>query len=229
MQIIKNWLNGQQNYIVGQIIYNHFGHDEGFKALMKQSSGTFYIRQKLASELQKIVSSGIQPSIPLQQHRIGFIDQAFTQPLPKTSDSIITALEREWKPLYKQMAHKRSQLIGYGNDNGKATQEACYLLCKEILELEQQINSVWAKKDHYSKTGRLPDVPDPEEDAFPTDPLELSRYIENLKRNIRRTAGWMKNEPGNPKYAQLNTDYQKRYQKATGSAYVEKTRKQANQ
>ncbi|MCK9402907.1 MAG: hypothetical protein M0Q26_05880 [Chitinophagaceae bacterium] len=213
MQLIKNWLNGHRNFTVGLHLYNLYGDDNGLKNLFDSIGETPFTKQKMEQGLQAICDTRKRPPEPIQE--------SVLKQMPAGDTDILKSIEKEWKPLYKQMVFKQHQMQAYGKDNSTETRTACKELANEILSLEQQVMRIWDKRTYYEKHGRLPDIEE-EQDKTPTDPVSLGAFIESCKRNIRRAKNNMINHPGKPIYVQLHIDWKARYKKATGNDYKEK-------
>lgn len=67
MEIILNWLSGQQNFTVGTILYKTFGTDDAFKEQLSEGE-TEENKKRLAQELQKIVDPPPEVAFPEHQH-----------------------------------------------------------------------------------------------------------------------------------------------------------------
>lgn len=215
MQIIHNWLNSKQNFIVGRLLYEQFGTDKGFKLLLKQNGDTPFNRKKLKEDLSAIANGSQKKAIS------GLSKEISVKEMPEGDSPLLQALNKEWKLLYMRMNYLRHQLQGLGNDNSKETVALADPICLEILELEQQCMKIWAKRDHVLEHGRLPEVKAAVSD-IPTDPILLGRYVENCKRQIRRHRKNLSEKPSDAKYAQLLADWKEKYLKATGNEYQEK-------
>jgi hypothetical protein len=112
------------------------------------------------------------------------------------------------------MNYLRHQLDAFGEDNSTPTRTKCFAICKEILLLEKEINKLWQKRDYYLKHNCLPEQPVPQL-QIPTDPIELARRIESLKKYIRRYKQKLAKQPGNAKYAMLLKQYQEEFSYVT--------------
>lgn len=231
MDIINNWLNGKRNYYVGVAIYNTFGHDAGLKKLFATKSA--YAEQKLVEALQGLVQKVVTvPQTPKP-----------TPSMPDTADPVLIAIKNEWMPLYVAMNFKRQQLHNYrhihpcscknypdcGHQLSTKEKELNELYKKtrktlafEILDLEQQCQNCWDKRDYYLTHKVLPNQEAKPKFEKPTDPLELGRAVEACKKNIRRNRKKMKDIADNAEYAALYQYWKDYYQFLTGKAYAEK-------
>lgn len=215
MQIIYNWLNSKQNFIVGRLLYEQFGTDKALKTLFKENGETPFNKKKLKEELSAIANGSAKKAI------IGLSAGISTKEMPTGDTPLLQALNKEWKPLYMKMNFLRHQLQAFGSDNSPETIKKAEPICAEILSLEKQCMKIWAKRDHVLEHGRLPEVKE-NDFEIPSDPIALGRYVENCKRQIRRHRKNVIDKPTDPKYAQLLSDWKEKYLKATGHEYQEK-------
>ena len=215
MQIIHNWLNSKQNFIVGRLLYEQFGTDKDFKNLLKQNGETPFNKKKLKEDPSAIANGTIKKAVA------GLSADISTKEMPAGNTPLPQALNKEWKPLYMKMNFLRHQLQSFGSDNSPETIKKADPICQEILSLEKQCVKIWAKRDHVLQHGRLPEVKH-NDFEIPSEPIALGRYVENCKRQIRRHRANVIKKPTDPKYAQLLSDWKEKYLKATGHEYQEK-------
>lgn len=217
MQIIRNWLNGSRNFIVGSTLYKTFGTNQALKELLTKGE-TPFCNDLLAKEFESMLQTGL-PVQPVVETKV-----VETRVMPETAtDEVLQAISNEWKPLYKRMSYLQHSLDKEFDDMNSAEAIAYrYPIALEVLDLEQQINQLWSKRDHYIKEGKLPFVPEVKVE-LPTDPVEAGAVINNLKKNITRNRLLAAKHPDNPKYAQLYKSYKEKYKQLTGYDYKEKS------
>lgn len=228
VQIILNWIGGQQNFTVGATLYKTFGTDEAFKEQLSQGE-TPEAKNKLVDELRKLVDPPKQKpqefnKIPQESHKHTNEVEAYrpeTSEMPFADDEVLQAIRNEWHPLYQRMNLLRYSLDKYGPDNSPEAIEYRKPLTFEIRQLEKECNAIWAKRDYYLKEGKLPFVSEAKFE-IPTDPVKLAMLINNIKKSIRTNRKLMKDHPGNPKYAQLYNQYKAKHKTVTGKDYEEK-------
>jgi hypothetical protein len=210
MQLIYNWLKGSKNFIVGRGLYTTFGTDDGLKKLFAQGA-TDYNKKRLTQELEKLSQQDVKvvakKLVPTQKS-IATIEKGF--------DSVSDKLNKEWNGIYAELKLHQHHLDAFGEDNSEAAREACFELCKKIKQLEKQMLKVFETLDYYKEHKRLPDVVE-KKIVIPTDALELGRFVENCKRQIRRLR-----RSENPIHAQLLIDWHHKYKLATGKEYESK-------
>jgi hypothetical protein len=198
MNLISKWLAGKRNYHIGVVLYNHF--TKGEKLMWYFAGGPDkFKQQKLEKELQELNKKLIvvSPGISVDQD---------TEEMPKSTDPVLLAMRTDWLVPYQKMQYLRHELDRYTRNDKESIAIRCRL-AKEILELEQGCMAVWRRRDHYMKTGKLPEVKDPADD-IPTDPLELARLIHSLERNIRRNKALAIKHPGSAVYPLRAHTYQ---------------------
>jgi hypothetical protein len=211
MYVIEKWLNGPRNFYVGKAIYLTVGNDKRLIDVLHKGK-TPIAEELLLTALQNLLS---KPT-PVKTSKATFE----TAEMPVDADPVLQSIQQEWKKPYQQMNYKRHQLDQYKGN----TPEMIAIrkpLVFEILELEQQCMKMWKKRDHYLEHGKLPDVSERKVE-LPTDPVELGKLIESIKKNIRRNRKLIHQHPDKPVYAQKYQEYKQQYESVTGKAYEEK-------
>ena len=207
MQVIKNWLAGNMNYIAGRCIYSVYGSDDALKKIFSLFE-TDIRRREMVKAIQRIITNNTG-ALPLAEPAAKETD------MPESSNPVLQALRNEWLPLYQDMNYKRHQLDKWGDVNTGPVKRMRYDLAVEVLGIEQQCMVIWARRDYYIKHGKLPEVKE-KKLQLPTDPVELGKLIEGTKKNVRRNKLLMKQNPGNASFVQRHADYTLLLQKLTG-------------
>jgi hypothetical protein len=233
MQQIKNWLAGKQNFIIGRAIYRAMISAEDDLIQLLDKGFTNYSHQKLIKAFQEHIDPTAAPIPKISDSdKAKFIDwpddEDDDQPplmeltsLVKVDPFVVKAIENEWRIPYKNMHHLISQLDQFGDANDDNAISKRMELAGQILDLEQQVNSIWAKKDEYELTGRL-NTPVVDELVIPTDPVELAELINRIKKGIRNNKTRMQNHPDKSGYAEKYQMYKMQYLKVTGKHYQDK-------
>lgn len=235
MQKIKEWLSGKQNFIIGRAIYRAMiSADDELIQLLDQGYSQ-YTHQKLVNAMQAHLEPPAAIAEITVEDRLNYyptvwMDEDLDQPLmeltslvpskPEIDPFVVKALEKEWQIPYKKMQYLIAQLDQFGEANDPAAIASRMDLAGQILELEQQVNSVWAKKDEYEKTGHLAAAADDLE--IPTDPIELAELINRIKKGIRNNKTRMQQFPDKSSYAEKYQTYKMQYFKVTGKHYQDK-------
>lgn len=230
MQKIKEWLSGKQNFIIGRAIYRAMisANDELIQLLDQGYSQ--YTHQKLVNAMQAHLEpfAPIKVSNQFSRAKMEPIDdKILAKPLPESINKpyidpfVVKALEKEWQIPYKKMQYLIAQLDQFGEANDPAAIASRMDLAGQILELEQQVNSVWAKKDEYEKTGHLA-AATTDDLEIPTDPIQLAELINRIKKGIRNNKTRMQQFPDKSSYAEKYQTYKMQYFKVTGKHYQDK-------
>lgn len=201
MELIKKWLFGSKNFLVGAILYKQFGQDESLKKLFTGKPDG-YMQKRLEEALSALLQ---QPKVIRQQPA-----KSEAEEMPVSADAVLMAIRNEWTPIYQRMNYLRHELDRY---EGNSPEEIAIRkpIAFEILELEQQCMKLWARRDHYLKHGQLPEVKEATIE-IPKDPVELGRLIETLKRNIRRNKQAASTNPANTIYPLKIRQYEEQLQ-----------------
>jgi hypothetical protein len=203
MELIRKWLSGNRNFIVGAVLYKKFGTDEKLKKLFNGIPDA-YSQKRLAEELERLLE---KPKVVLQSTK----SHGDANEMPESKDPVLKALRNEWMAPYKRMCYLQSELDRYEGNSPEeiATRKP---IAFEILELEQECMKIWARRGYYEKNGSLPEVREQEEE-IPTDPVELGKLIEATKRNIRRNKQLSEDHPDNTVYPLKQRQYEEKLER----------------
>lgn len=214
MKIIHDWIKRGKNFHVGTAIFAAISKNEELKSLFRKGSNPH--SQKI---LEKELLSFIDKPVPVIQKSNPEIEE-----IPISKDLILSTIRNKWLPLYQRMNYLRHELDKYSGN----TQEMIAIrkpIAFEILELEQSCQDLWDKADEYTRTGKVPELDEPDEDdqfIVPDNPLDKAKAIENAKRNIRRNRKKINEDPKNLTAAMLYRKYKDFFFRLTGEEYKEK-------
>jgi hypothetical protein len=214
MKLIDDWLNGKRNFITGKSLYNVLGKNEKLKQLFALSE-TAFSKQKLIDALTALNVAPVKVQTP---EEISF------DVMPVViNDDVLTSLANAWKEKYARMNMLRYQLDQYGEDNSTETVAVCEPICKEILQLEKEVNALWKQRDYYLEHKQLPEVKTKRK-VLSEKVADSATEIENIKKNIRRNKSRMVRFAAKPLYAQKYNDYLQQYKELTGEDYKERVK-----
>lgn len=191
MQPLITWLSGSKHYTTGCIIYNVYGSDE----LLKKQLAKGYTEHNQSRLQAAIVAITAQQRLPIYTPKA---DDQFI--MPESNDAVLQAFRNEWLPLYKKMNYLVAQTDKYGDDNSIEAVNYRWDCAKQILQLEQQVMKIWARRDKYARTGELDEVK-VKDFVVPTEPLKLANTINAHKRYVRRYRQWITEKPNDAKVA----------------------------
>lgn len=230
MQKIKDWLSGSKNFIIGRAIYRACISSDDDLIKLLDKGFTPYSHQQLINAMQDHLdnSSGIQVQkmFPISEAKsnkpnILTTNTAFIPANIEVDPFVLKAIDAEWQIPYKKMQSYITQLDQFGDANDDNAIAKRNELAEKILELEKQVNAIWAKKDQYKKTGMLTNTAQ-DEIEIPTDPIELASLINRTKKGILNNRIRMQKHPDKPGYAERYQKYKEQFFKITGKHYQEK-------
>lgn len=119
-----------------------------------------------------------------------------TIPVAPTEDEV-KKLEKQWRIHYKHAAFNHSELVHLAEHykefivNGiplpKEMVEKLGKNAKTVVDtFKDDINPIWAKLDHFKKTGTLPEPPKSAVVQLPDNPVELMKMKQNLRTYISK-------------------------------------------
>jgi hypothetical protein len=192
---IQEWLDGPQDYEAGRLLYELHGRNHHLKRTLNNGPNA-YNRSALREELVKlhragvvqvqVVASAVPSPAPVVETVIAALPAA-ASPAPITTleaaaAPLLAALEKEWKPLYKEASFLQSQL-----EHAKDTTERSTWSHK-ILDLMDLVHHHWLTGAYVQEHGQLPPVvevvPPPALDL--TDRAAVLKHRNNLRSNISK-------------------------------------------
>lgn len=172
MSAIQNWLSGPMEYEAGRLLYEQFGRNSVLKRTLSHGP-TMYNRSALREELTKLAGTATGPA----PHSAKIPAATPVHQPPAPARDILVALEKQWKPLYKEAAYLQSQLAS-AKDNTQRCQMAHAILTKM-----ERVQELWDTSAYVEEHGHLPPVAE----VVPPAVLDLSDAVAVLKRrnNLR--------------------------------------------
>jgi hypothetical protein len=152
LQDIKSWLESCSDYNAGVKLLEHFS-DNKFLIRILSKGPTPFNRDKLEEELQVILAStrsaSGKGSAKKEKEKFSLPTARDYDILPEEIQQLVDAKN----PLYKEMSHLHSQLTLL-----KTAEERSGPALR-ILDIDEQLRSIWAKLDYYEVNKKLPDEP----------------------------------------------------------------------
>lgn len=215
MDDVKNWLNGTQNYDAGVKLYLQYGHDKLLRLLFTKEAETAFKRSRLVQALKDLYQNFQHPTSPKAaiQRQLQKQNPAenfkYWPPAPIT-DPVVMALYESWRPLYAEMMSLQARIHEVaiqGDKNPTKALEACQMTHR-ILDLDDQCDDIYAKRDYYYQSGQLPSLVVTTEVVG--DPVRWVTNLANHQRYVRQYKSKLVKDPKNVKYAvQLKNHEQK--------------------
>jgi hypothetical protein len=191
-----------------QAILNEWDYDQGLKWFRAHVEGKFFLKelfgkgndpynsQKLRQELTQILDQLTEASaVDLPKANPKKTEELPLLKLPREVIQEIKPgkvvekasmspqeweLDQEWKPLYRQAMYRRSQL------NEDMSEEQRKEIAYEVLDLMDQVQEIWQKKDFLRKYGQLPEYKNPGLEGM--DILALSTRKRTLRTYLSKAA-----------------------------------------
>lgn len=204
-QLVENWWKNGKSWRGGIIILTQIGYDQSIIDQIKATRND-YAMKLLEDAMNKV----LECNSPIQKQEPEKPDE-----MPEDSNAVLQALRQEWLPKYTTMNLLRHKLDPLLDDDSDAAMIKRGKIALEILELEQECMTIWAKRDHYIKHGKLPMASDDQDDDLMpvVDPFKAANRIKNLKIYITRYNREIQKDPSNAKAAELLCKYQEELDK----------------
>lgn len=190
MRLISNWLTGSRSFSYGVILYNRFGNDDELKKLFEKGK-TDFAEKKLLQVLQSLVNEKTNDAMSYTPQGSGV--------MPEARDPVLIALRNQWMPHFTQMNYLRHEIDKYLDRNSESSMAKRGELARDILLLEKKCMAVWAKRDYYERTGKLPAEYKTNEPVV--DPFTAGKRLTTLQSYVRRYKRLVANNPGNEIHA----------------------------
>jgi len=181
-QEITQWKAAGMPYRLGVSLYVRYGRNDLVKKMLSSEGETPFKRQKLIAELSKLdlpeeKVEEVQAAEVLQVQ-----DQttaSFFKRWPKEActDETEYTLWLQASRLLKEIADLHSQLTLLPNDEQRS------LTAFSLLKKDDELDTVYERRDYYKKHGSLPES---QEIELVTEPLAMAKRITALQRYIRR-------------------------------------------
>lgn len=200
METLRRWLNGDRSYQVGVKLYLIYGDNQLLKNLFTQEHETAYKKQRLLDALQNLLRNKTILEEPgkeiMQANPLAVKEKVW--PLEPINDPVIKALKEQWKPLYAEMMNLCHRLFDIQSDPERGQS------AHRILDLDDQCDEIYAKRDHYLIHQSLPTSSTPD---VITDFIKWPQKLANAQRYVREYRIKCKNAPKNERYAAKLQEY----------------------
>jgi hypothetical protein len=197
MEEIRTWLNCGRKYDEGVMLYLQYGKDQQLKRLFTIEEESDFKRKKLVDALQLLIKG--TPVPPPQVKPAVVIQKTFDNPSkwPQQMDEVVNALFQQWKPMFAERNDLFIRLwtparAGYESEAGR--------IAHQILDLDDEIDLIYEKRDQYLKHGTLVEEKKPKK--WVVDPIKQAVKLKNHERYARDFRAKLKKNPANVKAAE---------------------------
>lgn len=225
MEAIRIWLNGHRDYKAGVILYNTYGTSNLLKRLFAESGETTFKKEKLVAAFQEMIRGAssvtkIDTGVQKRPTSGSKFETKKSQPSPGTPqallikqphknpgtgwsremDDVESALFNEWKPLFSERNDLCSRIgeIARLGEKDKARELEAGVMALRILDLDDQCDQYYSKRDYYLKNKSLP-ADRPYGDPC-IDPKLIPLKLENAMKYVRFYKGKLLKDPGNSNF-----------------------------
>jgi hypothetical protein len=200
MDDVRDWLNGGRNYDEGVGLLLKHGTNTKLKRLYTIEGMSDFKKTRLHQELQRIYNSTGVKNINTftEREQTKNADVVFSNPSkwPAQMDEVVAAMFQQWKPMFAE----RNNLTDRLYDIAKAGNETeAGKMAHRILDLDDEIDLIYERRDYYLQHGKLPDERKPSKLAVA--PVQQVVALKNAERYVREFKLKLKNDPSNVKAA----------------------------
>lgn len=221
MDEIKQWLNSGQDYQTGCALVIKYSPNKALHQVFREDA-TPYKVARLKRELMALVV--VQKTAAATQvatevaHTIRVVEvvKQNAQPInrwgaPEQMPPVVHALWLEFKPLYAERNNVMARLhdVAKAGETDPGQKEEAGRMAHRILDLDDQIETIYQKRTHYITTGGLP-VDETAPDDVVVDPNKIPVALQNAKRYVREFRSKLAKAPHNAAFASKLEHWQKR-------------------
>jgi hypothetical protein len=195
-----------QNYNHALLIYMQSGKVKGPLINTLQRGPSVYNIEKLADKLHSIgfeVPQAVVYSDPPQVEVPNEVNEPVEtkpdiEPTPKMelNDEVTEGLMLRIKSLFKEQSFLHANKL----DNDILPADEIKDACLRILQIDKEIQHLYAELKIYRETGQLPNQPSSIVDEKPLSQIDLHIRIQTLKKNISRDKNLPKRAKHVPKW-----------------------------
>lgn len=200
---ITNWLNGPRNYEAGAALYLAHGSDRVLKTVFSEPPNDFK-RKKLVEALRGLISKKVQQVAQIEISRETLIirEAKAARQWPEQRDETLNALRLQWKPIFAEMMNLMGRIfdiavLGQSDPYNKILAGE---MAHRILDLDDEIDELYVKRDYYLAHGKLPAHDAPME--LVVDPKKIPLALQNAKRYCREYKAKLAKNPADENAAQ---------------------------
>jgi hypothetical protein len=178
---IFTWLNSDQDYPSGLLLYDRFCKNTNLGRILRIGGATGKNRLTLAYELGKVIKP--QALQNFQKHSKPSLNQE--NPVPdkeiRIPASLIEDIRKERKMIYKVLDALHASLPFRDKDERRR-------IVFEILDLDDRLREIMTRIDHYEETGIILPMPDKQEKikVRGKDTCELLKRMYTLRTYVTR-------------------------------------------
>ncbi|MGN6420834.1 MAG: hypothetical protein ACTHMC_25210 [Pseudobacter sp.] len=219
MENVHQWLSSSQDYHAGIRILLQYCTDANLRALFREEE-TEYKRKRLLKAMQDLVSPPVLEDVPEPTAALPIlIPSPATAPVSHhgwpnpITDQVVQRLYDQWKPDYARLmalVHVVYEVALQGENGNTLKEIEAGRLAHEILDLDDQVQEYYQKRDLYLAHGHYPELKQQEEEIV--EPRALYKALDNAERYVRRYRDKIKQQPKHksvPKWTALLLEYEK--------------------
>ena len=203
MDEIREWLKGPKRYDDGATIYLKFGKDPKLKQVFREPESPFK-KKLLESTLKAMLQKRVVQEVKQQEKKkvaisnVGWPEKKW----PEERDNTLQALYETWKPKFAEMMSLMSRLydVALAGQTDEAKKQEAGQMAHKILDLDDECDAIYEKRDHYLQHKSLP-AEQPLMELV-VDPLKIPLALQNEQRYVRDYKNKLKKELGNLKAAE---------------------------
>jgi hypothetical protein len=209
MDDIREWLRGPKNYDAGVKLYLAHGRDEKLKKVFREPVSEFK-RGKLFEALKQLATNTAKVEAKVKIEKEIAIER-IAQPerkWPKDRDAMLEALHQKWLPKFAEMMNLMSRVydVALAGEKDVAKKIEAGQMVHRILDLDDECDAIYAKRDYYLKHGAFELEETPIE--LVVDPIKMPLALANAERYVRQYKNKLKRQPDNVNAAKKLHDYQ---------------------
>lgn len=179
MNDIKEWLNSPTDFVEGVKLLEKYNGNPFYIKLLKAQGPTEFNKNKLKSELQKILPEEIPSSAPVIQADPPLRTNPVQRKASNSDQLTYLRLLKQRDETYRQLDHNNVVLDLSSN------QDVLYQTALKLKSLWNKQQEIWAKIDFYQENGYFPE-PEPVKEILTPEIQRLYVSINKAEKRLEK-------------------------------------------
>ena len=193
LEQIREWLNGNREYSSGVALVLRHSTDPRIINCFREPLETNFKRKKLVEVLTELYTDRPEPAALRAPSQPALPPAEKTWPVDNTNE-ILASLREQWRPLYGEMTNYQARIhdIALQGVHDPQKKEEAHQMAKKIIDLNNKVNEIYARKAYFLKFGKLPDdtaepIKEISSDTAFMRKKTVERYLRDLAAKLKRT------------------------------------------
>jgi hypothetical protein len=208
MEDIRDWLNSKRDYNTGVQIFLQHSKDGLLRRLFTQEGFSDYKQKKLVSLMEGLLINKPKPTAKemlLAAKELPPPEKKKEPAWSSTRDDVEQSLYLQWREKYSEMVNLQARVGDISKEatksKDKSKMDEAGRMALRILDLDDECDDLFWRRDFYKKNGRLPEDEAPMVIAI--DASLWYKKLHNHQRYARKFRHIITKDPSNTTAAAL--------------------------